>query len=164
MVKIKDKKHHLAIAIKENFAAGMKPKDIAKLFNLSKQRVNYWIHSSIRKRKRRSKLTRKEINIIVKWAKNKPIMEKKVSAKNIQIKFNKLSKKFKENKKKKSICLSTANRLLNKYIGKPRVMKVFYLKPDEKILRVQFLKFMKENGITLGHFFLLMINFRCILI
>ena len=40
MVKIKDKKHHLAIAIKENFAAGMKPKDIAKLFNLSKQRVN----------------------------------------------------------------------------------------------------------------------------
>ena len=154
MVKIKDKKHHLAIAIKENFAAGMKPKDIAKLFNLSKQRVNYWIHSSIRKRKRRSKLTRKEINIIVKWAKNKPIMEKKVSAKNIQIKFNKLSKKFKENKKKKSISLSTANRVLNKYIGKPRVIrKVFYLKPIEKKLRVQFLKFMKENGITPGHIF-----------
>ena len=154
MVKIKDKKHHLAIAIKENFAAGMKPKDIAKLFNLSKQRVNYWIHSSIRKRKRRSKLTRKEINIIVKWAKNKPIMEKKVSAKNIQIKFNKLSKKLKENKKKKSISLSTTNRVINKYIGKPRVIrKVFYLKPIEKKLRVQFLKFMKENGITPGHIF-----------
>ena len=83
MAKIKDKKHHLAIAIKENFAAGMKPRDIAKLFKISKQRVNYRIHSSIRKRKRRSKLTRKEINIIVKWAKDKPIIEKKVSAKNI---------------------------------------------------------------------------------
>ena len=60
-------------------------------------------------------------------------MEKKVSAKNIQIKFNKLSKKFKENKKKKSISLSTAKRVLNKYNGKPRVIrKVFYLKPIEK--------------------------------
>ena len=155
MVKIKDKKHHPAIAIKENFAAGMKPKDIAKLFNLSKQRVNYWIHNSIRKRKRRSKLTRKEINIIVKWAKDKPIMEKKVSAKNIQAKFNKLSKKFKENKMKKKISLSTANRVLNKYIGKPRVIrKIFYLKLDEKKLRVQFLKFMKENDITQITFFL----------
>jgi len=27
MVKIKDKNHHLAIAIKENYSAGMKPKD-----------------------------------------------------------------------------------------------------------------------------------------
>ena len=28
MVKIKDKNHHLAIAIKENYAAGMKARDI----------------------------------------------------------------------------------------------------------------------------------------
>ena len=26
----------------ENYSAGMKPKDIAALFHLSKQRVNYW--------------------------------------------------------------------------------------------------------------------------
>ena len=43
MVKIKDRKHHLAIAIKENFAQGMKPKEIADLFHILKQRVNYWI-------------------------------------------------------------------------------------------------------------------------
>ena len=148
MVKIKDKNHHLAIAIKENYAAGMKAKDICALFKISKQRVNYWIHRSLKKRKRRSKLTRKEINLLVKWAKDKPIMEKKVSAKNIQIKFNKLPKKFKENKKKKIISLSTANRVLNKFIGKPRIIrKVFYLRPSDKILRVQFLKFMKENNI-----------------
>ena len=76
MLKIQDKNHYLSISIEENFAAGMKPKDIAKLFNLSKQRINNWIHNSIRKQKRRSKLIRKEINIIVKWAKDKPIMEK----------------------------------------------------------------------------------------
>ena len=101
MVKIKDNNHHLAIAIKKNYSAGMKAKDIAKLFKISKQRVNYWIHNSIKTRKRRTKLTRKEINMLVKWAKDKPIMEKKVSAKNIQMKFNKLSKKFKEKNMKK---------------------------------------------------------------
>ena len=99
MVKIKDKNHHLAITIKENYAAGMKAKDICELFNISKQRVNYWIRP-LRKLKRRTKLTRNEINMLVKWAKDKPIMEKKVSAKHIQIKFNKLPKKFKENKRK----------------------------------------------------------------
>ena len=98
MVKIKGKNHHLAIAIKENYSAGMKAKDITNLFGISKQRVNYWIHRSIKTRKRRTKLTRRKINIIVKWAKDKPIMEKKVSAKNIQTRFNKLPKKYKEKK------------------------------------------------------------------
>ena len=75
-------------------------------------------------------------------------MEKKILAKNIQIKFNKLPKKFKENKKKKNISLSIANKVLNKFIGKPRIIrKVFHLKPNDKILRVQFLKFMKESNI-----------------
>ena len=68
MVKIKDKQHHLEIAIKENFAHGMKPKEIADLFYLSKQRVHYWLHHIIKKRKRRTKLNRREINLIVKWA------------------------------------------------------------------------------------------------
>ena len=77
----------------------MKPKDIAKLKNLSKQRVNHWIYSSIRNRKRRSKLTRKEINIIVKSAKNMTIIKKKISAKDILIEFNQLSKNSKEKKK-----------------------------------------------------------------
>ena len=98
MVKIKDNNHHLAIAIKQDYQVGIIAKDIANLFNISKQRVNYWIHSSIKTRKRRTKLTRKEINMLVKWAKDKPIREKKVSAKNIQMKFNKMPKKFKEKK------------------------------------------------------------------
>ena len=38
--------------------------------------------------------------------------------------------------------------MLNKFIGKPRVIrKVFHLKPTDKFLRVQFCKFMKDNGI-----------------
>ena len=55
MVKIKDNNHHLAIAIKQNYSAGMKAKDIANLFNISKQRVNYWIHSSIKTRNKNNK-------------------------------------------------------------------------------------------------------------
>ena len=90
MVKIKDKEDHLVIAIKENYSAGIRPKDITSLFHLSTQRVNYWIYRQIKKRKRGTKLNRREINVIVKCAKDKPIMEKKISAKNIQIKFNKL--------------------------------------------------------------------------
>lgn len=148
MVKIIDKNHHLAIAIKENYNAGMKPIDIANLFHITKQRVNYWIDREIRKRKRRTKLNRNEINQIIKWARDKPIVEKNVSAKNIQIKFNKLPKKFKDHRKRKTISLSTANRVLNKFIGKPRVIrKVFYLRPNDKKLRVEFCKFMKENKI-----------------
>ena len=83
MVKIKDKNHHLSISIKENYSAGMKLKDIASLFHLSKKRVNYFLHREIRNRKRRAKLNRREINMIVKWTRNKPIMEKQVSAKNV---------------------------------------------------------------------------------
>ena len=72
-------------------------------------------------------MTRKEINKIVKWAKDKPIIECRVSAKNIQTKFNKLPKRMKEGKKKKKISLSTANRILNKYISKPKIIRnVFF--------------------------------------
>ena len=96
MVKYLPNKRNLDIAIRENYAAGMKAKKIAELFQISKQRVNYWIHNSVRKKKRRRKLSRKEINMIVKWAKDKPIMECKVSARNIQNKYNRLPKKLKE--------------------------------------------------------------------
>ena len=54
-----DTKHHLPIAIKQNFKAGMRPIEIAKLFKISKQKVNYWLHNPIKQRKRRIKLTRK---------------------------------------------------------------------------------------------------------
>ena len=51
MVKYLPNKRNLAIAIRENYAAGMKAKKIAELFQISKQRVNYWIHNSVRKKK-----------------------------------------------------------------------------------------------------------------
>ena len=45
--------------------------------------------------------------------------------------------------------------MLNKYIRKPKVIrKVFYLKPVEKNLRVQFCKFMKANNIGPENIFL----------
>ena len=40
----KRKNKELAVAVKKNYEAKMKPVEIAKLFNISKQKVNYWIH------------------------------------------------------------------------------------------------------------------------
>ena len=66
--------HDLAIAIQQNYAHGMKPKDISELFKISKQRTNYWLHHKVNKRrKRRTKLTRNEKLLLIKWAKDKPI-------------------------------------------------------------------------------------------
>ena len=73
----------------------MKVIDIAKLFKIPKQNVNYWLHYPvIIKRKRRTKLIRPEINIIIKWARDKPI--NLCSAKKVMNKFNLLSKKEKK--------------------------------------------------------------------
>ena len=47
----KYKNHRLAIAIQMNYEAGMKAKDIASLFHITKQRVNYWLHNPIKKEK-----------------------------------------------------------------------------------------------------------------
>ena len=66
-------------------------------------------------------------------------MEKRVLARHIQNKFNKLSRGLKEKDINKKLSLSTANRVLNKHIGKLRVIrKVFNLKPNERKLRVDF--------------------------
>ena len=93
----KYKYHELANAIKKNYEAGMKANKIAILFKISPQRVNYWIHNEIvNPKKRRTKLTRNEKNIIIKWAKNKPTNI--AGVKKLQIKFNSMS-----SKKRKSI-------------------------------------------------------------
>ena len=95
-----------AITIKKNHEAGMKAIEIANLFGLSPQRVNYWIHHPIiYHNKRRTKLTKNESNIIIKWAKVKPINI--FSVKKILHRFNNLSKSKKENKLPKTVCLST---------------------------------------------------------
>ena len=102
MVKLiqKYKNHELATAIRKNHEAGMKANKIAKLFGISAQSVNYWIHNEIKRpRKRRAKLTRNEKIMLIKWAKNKPIYI--VGAKKIQMKFNLLSSKNKKNIRKK---------------------------------------------------------------
>ena len=85
----------MAITIKTNYQADMKPRDIASLLKVSKQVVNYWIHHPIiEKRIRRTKLIRKEKNLLIKWVKDRPI--NLVSARKLQRKFNSLSKMKKE--------------------------------------------------------------------
>ena len=104
--KEKPSKKNIAIAIQTNYYAGMKAKDIADLLKISKQRVNYWLHNEIKeKRKRRTKLTRREKNYLIKWAKDKPLSL--VSAKKIQKKFNSLPRRKKEKmRQKKSILIN----------------------------------------------------------
>ena len=53
MVIQKYKNHALANAIRKNHEAGMKAIEIAKLFKISPQRINYWIHTEVVPRKRR---------------------------------------------------------------------------------------------------------------
>ena len=144
----KNKRNELAIAIKKNYEAGMKPIEISRLFNIAKQTVNYWLHHPIViKRKRRTTLNRKEINLIIRWARDKPIHL--CSAKKIQFKFNNLSKRKKEKGKPKKISLSTINKTLNTHLSKPKqIRKVFFLNETKKEQRLKFLIFMKENGIS----------------
>ena len=100
LIKIKDSNHELAIAIKTNFEAWIKPRQISELFKISKQRINYIIHHSKKeKRKRRTKLTGNEKLILVKWARDKPI--NLASAKFLQKRFNFLPKSKNENKAQK---------------------------------------------------------------
>ena len=146
-------KKNIAITIKTNYQAGMKQRDIACLLKVSKQVVNYWIHHPIiEKRKRRTKLIRKEKNIIIKWAKCKSI--NLVSARRIQRRFNSLSKKKKEQNCQKKVSLSTVNRTLNKHLSKPKqIKKVFFLSSTNKEQRIKFLRFMKKNEIEPGDIF-----------
>ena len=110
----------------------MKPGKIANLFKISKQRVNYWLHHPIiQKRKRRTKLNRKEINRIIKWAQDRPIHL--YSAKKIMRKFNSLPRNKKEKNMNKKVSLSTINNTLNKYKSKLKHMrKVFFCTKKRK--------------------------------
>ena len=137
-----------AIAIKKGYEAGMKAIEIARLFSISPQKVNYWIHHPITyKKKRREKLTKNERNLIIKWAKNKPINI--ASAKKIQKRFNRMSKYKKENKIQKKVSISTINKVLNKFISKPKkIRKVFLLTETQKRKRYEFLEFMKKKNNT----------------
>ena len=56
---IKYTNHELTILIKKVYASGMKPKGISKLFNVSKQRINYCIHHSTIIRKNREPINQK---------------------------------------------------------------------------------------------------------
>ena len=146
--KSKFSKKDTAIAIKRNFQAGMKPIDIANLFKISKQIVNYHIHHGTDERKaRRTKLNRNEKNLIIKWAKDRPISL--ASAKKLQRRFNYLSKEKKEKGIQKRVSLSTINRTLNKGLSKPKqIKKVFFLSSSKKFQRLKFLQFMKQNNIS----------------
>ena len=144
----KNERNELAITIKKLYKTGMKQIDIAKLFNISKRKVNYLVHNPIiLKKKRRRKLIQKEKNLIVRWARDKPI--NLWSAKKIQNKFNLFPKNKKEKNMPKKISLSTVNKTLNQYLSRPKQMKkVFYLNEKKKEQRLKFLLFMKENSIS----------------
>ena len=84
-------------------------------------------------------MTRNEINILVKWVRDKPVNI--YSAKKIKRKFNALPKNRKEKKQQKKVSLSTVNKTLNKYLSKPkRIRKVFVLNEKQKEQRFNFFK------------------------
>ena len=139
---------------KKNHEAGMKEIQISKLFKISPQVVNYWIHNEIKPRKRRTKLTRNEKNMLIKWAKNKPINI--AGAKKLQMKFNSLPSKRKEKHMNKKIGLSTVNKILNQISKPKKIRKIFFLSNQQKEQRLDFLLFMKRHSITPHDIFLQM--------
>ena len=90
------------------------------------------------------------MSIIIKWAKNKLINI--ASAKIIQNKFIHLPKYKKKTSKK--VCVSTINKILNKFISKPiKMWKVFVLSEKNKEKRYNFLKFLQKHNMSPDNIF-----------
>ena len=105
--------------IKELLLKGWSQKKIAKLLNISKQRVNYWAHHQIKSSQiRKTKLRDIYKDAIIRWAKNKPTSL--MSCRKIAAKINRVLKLKKEldNKGKiLSVSYKTVNNILKEFYG-----------------------------------------------
>ena len=102
--------------------------DIAKKFNISKQKVNYWKKTEIKDViHRRKKLTDEEIQEIIKLAENKTTSM--MGSRKIASIMN---EKFKEQGKKTRISNVTVCKYLNEGLGKPRKIKRVFVTNNKK--------------------------------
>ena len=137
--------------IKELLLKGWSQKKIAKLLNISKQRVNYWAHHQIKSSQiRKTKLRDIYKDAIIRWAKNKPTSL--MSCRKIAAKINRVLKLKKEldNKGKiLSVSYKTVNNILKEFYGRPKkIRKVFFLSEENINQRFEFCKMILERKIN----------------
>ena len=117
-----------AILIKRLLDKKIREIDIAKKFNISKQKVYYWKKTNIKTViHRRLKLEQKDIEEIIKLAENKTTSE--MSCRKIASIMN---EKFKKEGKKTRISRTTVAKYLKNHFGTPRKMKKVFLTKDKK--------------------------------
>ena len=117
-----------AILIKRLLEKKIRQIDIAKKFNISKQKVNYWKKTEIKDViHRRKKLTDEEIQEIIKLAENKTTSM--MGSRKIASIMN---EKFKEQGKKTRISNVTVCKYLNEGLGKPRKIKRVFVTNSKK--------------------------------
>ena len=117
-----------AILIKKILDKKIRQKDIAKKFNISKQKVNYWKRTEIKTEiHRRLKLNQEYIDQIIKLAENKTTSE--MSFRKIA---NIMNKKFEKEGKETRISRTTITKYLKNHFGTPRKMKKVFTTNDKK--------------------------------
>ena len=117
-----------AILIKRLLEKKIRQIDIAKKFNISKQKVNYWKKTEIKDViHRRKKLTDEEIQEIIKLAENKTTSM--MGSRKIASIMN---EKFKDQGKETRIINVTICKYLNEGLGKPIKIKRVFVADNKK--------------------------------
>ena len=144
-IKIGKKTNEDAILIKRLIKEGMKECQIAKKYNIRKQKVSYWKNHDIKTViKRRSKLSDEDIQYMIKLAENKTTSD--MGSRKITLLMNKQLEKEGKNLR---ISHMTTCRILNKNMGKPRkIKKVFSINNIKKEKRIKFCNKIKELGLN----------------
>ena len=117
-----------AILIKRLLEKKIRQIDIAKKFNISKQKVYYWKKTNIKTEiHRRLKLDQEYIDEIIKLAENKTTSE--MSCRKIA---NIMNKKFEKEGKETRISRTTIAKYLKNHFGTPRKRKKVFSSNDKK--------------------------------
>ena len=127
---------------------GFKQGQIAKMLNISKQKVHYWMKVEIKtEQNRKKKLDKKYIDKICELAKDKLTSE--MSSKRIASIINSdLERDASNGKAPKKIHFSTVCRYLKEFYGRPRkIRKSFYLSEEQKKKRLAFCQMMVDKNI-----------------
>ena len=123
----------------------MRPIEIARKLHINKQRVNYWVKTSIKTvQYRKKKLPQKYIDKIISLARNQTTSS--MSSRKIASLMN---EEFKRDNINITISKDSVNRYLKAEFGKPRkIRKVFHLTNKQKKERVEFCESMLEKDIS----------------
>ena len=130
-----------ALAFKDLVANDeMKQAEIARLLNISPQKVYYWVHHPFKmKHKRRKKFSQFYIDKIAKLAKNKTTSSMSCRRISRIIDTALLKRNIKYKGKQMKISFKTVSNYLRKIYGKPKkIRKVFFLSEAQKIKLTEF--------------------------